>query len=49
MQNPRQIENVARDIYSAIYVEVNVSREKYDEVKGDCIDSWIEHLCSIVT
>jgi hypothetical protein len=35
--------------YRAMYGEVNVSIEKCDVMKGDFIDSWTEHLCSIIT
>ena len=38
IQKPRQMENAARDIYSAIYGEVNVSVAVCVEIKGDYTD-----------
>ena len=38
IQKPRQMENAVRDIYSAIYGEVNVSVEKCFEIKGDYVE-----------
>ena len=38
IQKPRQMENAAREIYSTIYGEVNVSVSVSVEIKGDCIE-----------
>ena len=38
IQKPRHMENAVRDIYSAIYGEVNVSVEKCVEIKGDYVE-----------
>ena len=38
IQKPRQMENAVRDIYRAIYGEVNVSVEKCVEIKGDYVE-----------
>ena len=38
IQKPRQMENAARDMYSAIYGEVNVSVSVCVEIKGDYIE-----------
>ena len=39
IQKPLQMENTVRDIYSAIYGEVNVSVEKCVEIKGDYVEN----------
>ena len=41
IRKPRQVENAVRDMYSAIYGEVNVSVEKcveIVEIKGDYVE-----------
>ena len=38
IQKQRQMENAVRDIYSAIYRDVNVSVEKCVEIKGDYVE-----------
>ena len=53
IQKPRQMENTVRDIYSAIYGEVNVSVEKCVEIKGDYVEKkgklfYFYHLKKLV-
>ena len=38
IQKPRQMENAVRDIYSAIYGEVNVPVEKCVEIKRGYVE-----------
>ena len=41
------MENAVRDIYSAVYGEVNVSVEKCVEIKGDYVEKHRSCLISV--